>query len=638
MKDIVKKIFPWAIGSLNKETEMDTETENRKESNRENAEHSAESQAVNTAEMSVAASPSVPVQENDRGEEGDRNSGEPEQKEAPAVSEAPEKKPGRRPPRKRKRPSRDGKRSPQEAKRPPREAKTAPNDEPPDKAPDRKEREEKPPRIKLLINAEEPEECRIALLEDGRLESFHVNTVIREQTKGNIYKGRVAAIEPNLQAVFIDIGIGKNGFLPFSEIHPEYFHTDEDPPPHWRKLKIQEAINKGQEMLVQVVKEATGSKGANMTTYLSIPGRSLVLMPGSDSAGVSRKIEDETQRTSLRSMMDSFNIPEGIGYIIRTASKDTTKTVLSKDLRYLLRLWDDIKKRGQKMASPALIYRDQEIIVRFLRDHFSPDIDEILVDSQEAYDQVMNFMKLVPAKQCMAKIRLHRGDRPIFNHYDVEEQIEQIYQPEVRLPSGGSIVINPTEALVAVDVNSGRTSKDKDFNETIFLANMEAAAETARQLRLRDLGGLIVVDFIDMRNARHIREVEKQVKTSMKRDRAKVDISRISKFGLMQISRQKMGSPIQMDSYNVCSHCSGRGVVRSVETQALFCLRRIQTAVIKKGIKRVECRFPATVAQYLLNNKREELLELEKKHNVPIVVQTVQGMNPADHEINTVRE
>ena len=493
------------------------------------------------------------------------------------------------------------------------------------------------PVIKLLINAEEPEECRIALIEDGRVESFHVTTVVHEQTKGNIYKGRVSSIEPNLQAAFVDIGTGKNGFLPFSEIHPEYYTSEKSAKKHWKDLDLQEVIKKGQEILVQIVKEATGTKGASLTTYLSLPGRFLVLMPGSDSHGISRKIEDEEQRGKLRTMMNSLTIPEGIGYIIRTASKDITKTALNKDLRYLLRLWNETKKRGQMEQAPALIYKDQDIIAKVLRDYFTPDIQEIMVDTREVLEQVEDFLKLLPTKQRRTTVRLHQGSRPIFNQYGVEDQIEQIYHPVVKLPAGGSIVINPTEALVAIDVNSGRTAKDKKFSETIFLANMEAAAELARQLRLRDLGGLIVVDFIDMRNVRHIKEVEKQVKASMKRDRAKVDISRISKFGLMQISRQKLGRPVQMGSYQVCDYCQGRGVTRSVETQSLSYLRRIQTGLAQKNMVGVRCRLPIKVAQYLLNNKREELLEMENNYRAQIRIEPAPEMTPADHQIEFIR-
>ena len=494
---------------------------------------------------------------------------------------------------------------------------------------------------KLLINAEEPEECRIALVEDGRLESFHVTTIDREPTKNNIYKGRIVSIEANLQAAFVDIGTGRNGFLPFNEIHPEYFRQDVSDKSRaliaqqqWKKLKIEEVVQKGQEVLVQVVKEVTGNKGANMTTYLSLPGRCLVLMPGSDSAGISRKIVGEERRAGLREIMSEFEIPEGIGYIIRTASAEITRTALENDLQTLLALWEEIKKRGQTMNAPALVYEEQDTVVRFLRDHFFADIQEILVDTQESLDNVNAFIEQLPPKQRKVKVRMHRASKPIFNQYNIEEQIESIYRPQVTLPSGGSIVIDPTEALVAIDVNSGRTSKNSDFDETIFLANMEAAAELARQLRLRDLGGLIVVDFIDMRNKKHIREVERQVKVSMKRDKAKVDISKISRFGLMQISRQKMGAPIEKGSYLTCPHCQGRGVIRSVETQALYYLRRIQTGITRKKVGRVECRLPLDVAQYLLNKKRAELVELEHRNSARIDIIPCADMKPADHQLD----
>ncbi|MDR2549728.1 MAG: Rne/Rng family ribonuclease [Desulfobulbus sp.] len=500
---------------------------------------------------------------------------------------------------------------------------------------------EKPVTCKLLINAEEPEECRIALVEDGRLESFHVTTVDREPTKNNIYKGRVVSVEANLQAAFVDIGTGRNGFLPFNEIHPEYYRQDVNErvrtviaQQQWKKLKIEEVIQKGQEVLVQVVKEVTGNKGANMTTYLSLPGRCLVLMPGSDSAGISRKIVGEERRAGLREIMSEFEIPEGIGYIIRTASAEITKAVLEKDLQNLLVLWEEVKHRGQTMEAPALVYEEQDTVVRFLRDHFFPEIKEITVDTEESLNQVNTFIGQLPEKQRQVKVKLHRGTKPIFNQFNIEEQIESVFKPQVILPSGGSIVINPTEALVAIDVNSGRTSKNADFDETIFLANMEAASELARQLRLRDLGGLIVVDFIDMRNKKHIREVERQVKISMKRDKAKVDISKISRFGLMQISRQKMGAPIEKGSYRTCDHCQGRGVVRSVETLALYYLRRIQTGISRKKVARIECRLPLDVAQYLLNKKRTELAELESRHSARIDIIPRVEMRPADNQID----
>ena len=498
----------------------------------------------------------------------------------------------------------------------------------------------KGPVLKLLINAEEPEECRIALLEDGRLESIFVSTVSREHTKSNIYKARIVAIESNLQAAFVDYGTEKNGFLSFNEIHPEYYRQEISAENRklieqhqWKKLNIKDVLERGQELLVQVVKEEVSTKGANMTTYLSLPGRSVVLMPGSDSSGISRKISGEGRRSELREIMESLEIPEGIGWIVRTASVDINKTVLNKDVRYLLKLWQEIKKKGQTMDGVGLIYQDHDCVLRFLREHFDPEIKEILVDDLAAYEKVNDFVEMLPPKQQTVKIRLHKGARPIFNQFNVEDQIESIYQSQVSLPSGGSIVINPTEALVAIDVNSGSTGKGKNFEDAIFMANMEAASELARQLRLRDLGGLVVVDFIDMRSSKNIREVERQVKVAMKRDKAKVDMSRISKFGLMQISRQKLGAPIEALTYRVCEHCNGRGAVRSIETLALFYLRQIQTGASRKHVAQVECRLPLDVAQYLLNNKRNELQELESKYLTLVTIVAEPAMKPADHEV-----
>ena len=493
---------------------------------------------------------------------------------------------------------------------------------------------------KLLINAEEPEECRLALLEDGRLESIHVSTISRTQTKNNIYKARIVAIEPSLQAAFVDYGTEKNGFLPFSEIHPEYYKQELSAATlqqvennQWKKINITDVVEKGQEILAQVVKEEVGKKGANMTTFLSIPGRCVVLMPGSDSAGISRKISGEQRRAQLRETMTSMNLPEGIGWIVRTASVDITQEALARDVEYLLELWSEIKSKGQEMEGVGLVYEDHKSVLRFLREHFDPSIQEILVDDRTALEQVKEFVKMLPAQQRNVAVRFHQGARPIFNQFSVEDQIESIYQPRVNLPSGGSIVIDPTEALVAIDVNSGSTSKGQNFEASIFQANLEAATELARQLRLRDLGGLIVVDFIDMRNKKHILAVEREVKVAMKKDKAKVDFSRISKFGLMQISRQKLGAPIESGNYRRCEHCKGRGIVRSVETLSLYYLRRIQTGASRKQVETIECHFPLDVASYLLNNKRSEINELEKRYQVEILINAEVDMKPADHEI-----
>lgn len=563
----------------------------------------------------------------------------PEAPEAPVISETtpppqessaePVKKPGR----KRKRGS--GKKKAAQAQPPSGQPEAEVEEEP-----EEQEKEAgKSHSLKLLINADEPEECRVALLENGKLESFHVETVSREQHRGNIYKGRIVSIETNLQAAFVDIGTGKNGFLPFNEIHPEYYNKEVPADSHWKSFKIKEVLNEGQEVLVEVVKDVTGGKGASLTTYISLPGRYVVLMPGSDSRGISKKIDNEEERQKLRDMLAACNIPEGVGYIIRTASDGITKTALTNDVRYQIKLWSEIKAKGQSEPAPALLYKEQSIIDRFLRDHFSSDIEEILVDSQDAFEQVNNFLTLLPAAQRKkTTARLHKGPRPLLNSYNIEEQIEQIFRPTVKLPSGGSIVINPTEALVAIDVNSGSTGRDKNFEDTIFLANMEAAEELARQLRLRDLGGLIVVDFIDMRPLSHIKEVEKKVKSSMKRDKAKVDFSRISKFGLMEISRQRMGAPIQTGNYQTCEYCQGHGLVRSVETQALAFLRQIQTGVTRKNVATVHCLLPMEVGQYLLNKKRADLAEMERDYKVTIVIETDASLKPAQAKIEFIKE
>ncbi|SDO89669.1 Rne/Rng family ribonuclease [Desulforhopalus singaporensis] len=510
-----------------------------------------------------------------------------------------------------------------------------------DSRPDKTQEEAETSKLcKLLINAEEPEECRLALLEDGKLESIHISTASSTQRKNNIYKARIVALEPSLQAAFVDYGAEKNGFLPFNEIHPEYYRQDLSKElrhlvdtHQWKKLSITDVMEKGQEILAQVVKEEVGKKGANMTTYLSIPGRCVVLMPGSDSAGISRKISGEKRRVQLRETMKSMDIPEGIGWIVRTASVDITQTALEKDVKFLLKLWKDIKNSGQTLDGVGLVYKDQDSVLRFLREHFDPSIEEILVDDVTAFEQVKSFIEMLPKSQQDVKVRLYKGARPIFNQYSVEDQIESIYQPQVNLPSGGSIVIDPTEALVAIDVNSGSTSKGKNFEESIFQANLEAATELARQLRLRDLGGLVVVDFIDMRSRKNILAVEKQVKMAMKKDKAKVDFSRISKFGLMQISRQKLGAPIEAGNYQRCEHCKGRGTVRSVETLSLFYLRRIQTGASRKPVERIECHFPLEVASYLLNKKRTELSDMEKSYGVEIAINARSRMKPADNEI-----
>ncbi|MDP3028206.1 MAG: Rne/Rng family ribonuclease [Deltaproteobacteria bacterium] len=487
------------------------------------------------------------------------------------------------------------------------------------------------PEKKLIINAEASEECRIALVEDGKLEAFHIETIGHEVTRGNIYKSKVVSIEPSLQAAFIDYGGEKNGFLSLSEIHPEYYGV-ETAAEKGERLRIQDLIEKGQELLVQVVKEAAGQKGAALTTYLSLPGRYLVLLPGSSSAGVSRKIEDEEQRKKLKEIMKDFELPEGIGFIVRTASLETTKRELSKDLQYLLRLWKDIKDKGQTLPAPALIYKEEYLIIRSLRDYFSSDTCEILVDDKESFDRIRDFMRIISPRH-YPLVKLYKDPGPIFSRYNLEAQIEKIYESRVNLPSGGSIVINPTEALVAIDVNSSRAVREKEPEETAFKTNMEAAEEIARQLRLRDLAGLIVIDFIDMRQAAHQRAVEKRLRDSLKKDKAKIEIGKISKFGLLELTRQKLRSPISMGSYKTCSHCQGRGIVRSVEAQAIAVLRRIQAGLSRGDVSGVQVRIPVDVATYLLNRKRGELFHLETRRGLGIHIDGQTDLLPGEAHI-----
>ena len=490
---------------------------------------------------------------------------------------------------------------------------------------------------KLLINTDEPEECRIALLEDGRVEDFHLQSVMHTQTRGNIYKGKVMAVEPSLQAAFVDIGLEKNGFLPLNDIHPEYYTNPDLREESLKKLRIDQVLKRGQEVMVQVVKEAVGNKGANMTTFISLPGRFLVLMPGSDSAGISKKIGDDKQRDKLRKTMQSLEIPEGIGYIVRTASQGLTKTALAQDLKYLLNLWEEIRDKGRKAKKPGLLHHEQNSIAKFLRDHYTQTIQEIVVDNEEAHSQVSDFLELIPATGKKTKVRLHTDSRPLFNYYGIEKQIEQIYQPQVALPSGGSIVITPTEALVSIDVNSGSTDRGGNFEDSIFQANMEAAEELTRQLRLRDLGGLIVVDFIDMRDNKNKRAVERRVKACLKRDKAKSDTGLISKFGLMQISRQKISSPVEKGAYITCEHCRGRGLVRSPEGLALSFLRRIQTGASDKGVLKVICHLPLDSAEYLQNHKRHDIAELENNYQVSIEIKAEPDLLPANSKVEFIR-
>ena len=468
---------------------------------------------------------------------------------------------------------------------------------------------------KMLINATHPEENRVAIVEDGILTELDIEIAGKEQTKGNIFKAVVVRVEPGLQAAFVDYGAERLGFLQMGDIHPSLFKTYEDK----GRPRITDILRRGQELLVQVVKEERGTKGAALTTFLSLPGRFMVLMPDSDTKGVSRKIEDEAQRKKLKAAMASLDLPEHMGYIVRTAGIGQTNEELKRDFDYLVRVWDNLQTLARQVKAPALIYKESNLVIRSIRDYFSADMDEVLVDDPKVCQEAKDFFQQV-MPEFARLVKLHQERRPIFARYQIEEQIETIVKNKVPLPSGGSIVIDATEALVAVDVNSGKMAGEQGVEGTAYKTNLEAADEVGRQLRLRDLGGLIVIDFIDMRDRKHIRDVEKRLKDALKNDKARVTIGKISQFGLLEMSRQRIKAALAEGSYHPCPHCQGTGRVKNIEAQTIAFLRKIHAGIAKGQVGRIEGEIPLEVATYLLNTKREELLEMERRHQVTIFV------------------
>jgi ribonuclease E len=474
---------------------------------------------------------------------------------------------------------------------------------------------------KMLINALHPEEARVAIVEDGELVELDIEIAGLEQTRGNIYKGVVVRVEPGLQAAFVDIGLKKLGFLQMGEIHPDNWLWRDDVPEdqRHRRPRIQEILRRGQELIVQVEKGERDNKGAALTTYISLPGRYMVLMPGSDSAGISRKVESESERKKMKELVASLEIPEGIGYIMRTEAAGRTDAELKKDLESLLNLNESIREKGAEIKGAGLIYQESALVIRTIRDYFNADIDEVLVDSKDVYLQAKAFFKeTMPKYEHLVK--MHQEKRPIFSRYQLEEQIDLIYEKKVPLKSGGSIFIEPTEALVSIDVNSGKSTGERGIEDTAFKSNMEAAAEAARQLRLRDLGGLIVIDFIDMRERKHNAEVEKVLKTALKRDKARVTVGRISQFGLLEMSRQRIKQSTNQASTLECAHCEGRGKVKSVEAMALSFMRKVHAAAAKGNVAEVRGGLPLEVAYYLLNRKKRELAQIETDYDIEVTV------------------
>lgn len=486
---------------------------------------------------------------------------------------------------------------------------------------------------RMLINATQAEELRVAIVDGQTLYDIDIEQPSKEQKKSNIYKGRITRLEPSLEAAFVDYGAERHGFLPLKEISRDYFQAGVD----HNKSTIRELLREGQEIVVQVDKEERGNKGAALTTFISLAGRYMVLMPNSPSAGgVSRRIEGE-DRAALKEALDKLDIPDDMGVIIRTAGVGRDAEELQWDLDYLLQTWKAIAEAALSKPAAFLIYQESRLIIRALRDYLRADIGEILVDTPELYADAQEFMKQV-MPQSLRKLKHYTDDIPLFNRFQIESQIEGAYERNVRLPSGGSIVVDQTEALTAVDVNSSRATKGSDIEETAFQTNLEAAEEVARQLRLRDLGGLVVIDFIDMASSKHQREVENRLQNALKYDRARVQLGRISRFGLMEMSRQRLRPSLGESSQIVCPRCDGHGRMRSVESLSLSIIRVAEEHAMKENTGQVLVQAPVEIANYLLNEKRSALREIEQRHESPIIIVADEQLHTPHYEVTRLRE
>ncbi len=483
----------------------------------------------------------------------------------------------------------------------------------------------------MLINASHPEENRVAIVVDGVLSELDIEIAGQEQVKGNIYKAIVIRVETGLQAAFVDYGAEKLGFLQISEIHSNLYPQKDE---NKGRPRINDILHRGQEILIQIVKEERGSKGAALTTLLSIPGRYMVLMPDSTTKGVSRKISADADRKKLKKTMAELDLPERMGYIVRTAGIGKEKEELKRDFDYLVRLFEGIVSRKDQIKAPAQLYQESNLAIRSIRDYFNTDMDEVLIDDTKIYQDAKDFFALVMPEH-VNLVKQHRERRPIFSRYQIEEQIDALSKNQIALPSGGSIVVDQTEALVAIDVNSGKMSSESGIEATAAKTNLEAAAEIGRQLRLRDLGGLIVIDFIDMRDRKHIREVEQELRKALKDDKAKVSVGRISQFGLMEMSRQRLKPTLSVGAYLECPHCRGKGRIKSAEAQAIAFLRQAHAAASKGHIGHIEASVPLNVANYLLNQKRSALSELEQQLNLRVTVVGHSDFIPDQLELET---
>lgn len=487
---------------------------------------------------------------------------------------------------------------------------------------------------RMLINATQKEELRVALVDGQRLFDLDIESPGHEQKKSNIYKGKITRVEPSLEAAFVDYGAERHGFLPLKEISREYFPESYE---FSGRPNIKDIIQEGQEVIVQVNKEERGNKGAALTTFISLAGSYLVLMPNNPRAGgISRRIEGD-ERLELKEALDCLDVPEDVGLIVRTAGVGKSPEELQWDLKVLLHHWEAIKNAAQSRPAPFLIHQESDVIVRAIRDYLRRDIGEILIDNKKIFEKAKNHIRLV-RPDFINRVRLYEGEVPLFSHYQIESQIESAFQREVRLPSGGSIVIDVTEALTAIDINSSRSTRGGDIEETALNTNLEAADEIARQLRLRDLGGLIVIDFIDMTPVRHQREVENRIREATRQDRARIQFSRISRFGLLEMSRQRLSPSLSEASSHICPRCQGTGKVRDNESIALSILRLVEEEAIKENSSQIHAIVPVEVASYLLNEKRKAISGIESRQDVSVVVVPSESMETPHFSVYRLRE
>ncbi len=486
---------------------------------------------------------------------------------------------------------------------------------------------------RMLINAQRPQELRIAVVSGDTLEDYQVAIAQAGLTRGNIYRGVVASVQPSLDAAFVDYGAAKDGLLRAGDVVPQAFHRT--PPEGSRRHRIDKMLERGKPILVQVTKDPSGTKGAALTTNISLAGRYLVLMPYDDVRGISRKVEDEDERRALREVVLKLAAPEGFGFIVRTNAIGQSKTALNRDLNALLRLWKRIRSEANQGKGPRLLYSDQDLIVQAVRDMLSSDVDEVLVDDDEAFERVQAAMRAFMPRSKTRLVR-YREKVPLFSRYNMESQLERIFQPRVELPCGGSIVIEGTEALTAIDVNSGRSTRAGSQEETAYATNLEAVQEVARQLRLRDIGGLVVVDLIDMSQTKHRKAVEKAMREAVKADRARVSVGRISPNGLLEINRQRLKTPLVLRTHRLCPTCGGGGRIPSAETVSLTILRRIEERAATGRLKGVKVRLHPELADALQNHYRAELAALEAQHEIRIEVMATPGLHRSEEDIQWI--